>query len=327
MDFDNRCYKNLDENESPATSGLDAELVAGLEATANHDARLQQYADAKRRSVAMAEYIAESVEKTEWVNKTYDALNTCGEYLLFRDYFTVGRIALAGICSCKKHLLCPLCAIRRGGKAVKAYLEKLNVILEEQPGLKPYLVTLTVRDGDDLLERFNHLTKSVKEYHRKRRDGLRGRAPVEANKAEGAVWSYEVKRGKNSGGWHPHMHAIWLCTEPPDQERLAQEWKSITGDSFIVDVREFTTEPAKGFLEVFKYAVKFSDMEPKDTWHVHELLSGSRLVASFGCFRGVVVPEEMTDDDLTDDLPYIELFYRYIRGSGIYSSVATLEAV
>ena len=32
---------------------------------------------------------------------------------------------------------------------------------------------------------------------------------------------------------------IWLCHEMPDVARLSLEWLEITGDSYIVDVREF----------------------------------------------------------------------------------------
>jgi hypothetical protein len=222
------------------------------------------------------------------------------------------------MCSCKKHLICPLCAIRRGAKSVKAYLEKLQVIQQDHPGIKAYLVTLTVANGPDLSERFAHLVKAIKRYHQVRRNGLKGQRKVEANKALGAVWSYEVKKGKNSGLWHPHLHAVWLCYDEPRLKDLKAEWQEVTGDSFIVDIRPFHDQDnvATGFLEVFKYAVKFSSMEPADTWHVFETLRGHRLVASFGLFRGVKVPESMTDDDLPEDLPYIELFYRFIRGVG-----------
>lgn len=240
------------QKESPSiVDALAGETIKGLEASANHKTRVEHYAQAKVRSVGMADYIRDNVEMIDDVPKIYQALNTCGEYLVFRDYYTMGTIKLSGICSCKKHLLCPLCAIRRGGKAVKSYMDRLNVLMSmpENCNLRAYLITLTVKDGADLLERFKHLHKSVKAYHQKRRFAVTGtRSPVEANKAEGAVWSYEVKKGKNSGQWHPHMHAIWLCSEPPDQAKLQEEWHSITGDSFIVDVTPFTLNLPRDFL-------------------------------------------------------------------------------
>ena len=68
-----------------------------------------------------------------------------------------------------------------------------------------------------------------------------------------------------------------------------------------------------GFCEVFKYALKSSDMEIPDTLHAFDVLRGKRLIASAGCFRGVEVPEELTDEPL-DGLPYVEMLFRHIGG-------------
>ena len=111
---------------------------------------------------------------------------------------------------------------------------------------------------------------------------------------------------------------IALAEVEPNAERLSREWHEITGDSYIVDVRPISQEdPASGFIEVFKYAVKFSDQEPADTVHAWETLKGKRLLASSGCFRGVDVPDELTDDcsDL-ECLPFMDMLYRYMHGAG-----------
>ena len=81
----------------------------------------------------------------------------------------------------------------------------------------------------------------------------------------------------------------------------------------IVDVRPITGDPAEGFMEVFKYAVKFSDLSLADNWHAAQILKGKRLLNSFGLFRGVKVPESLLDEPL-DDLPYWDRFYRFIQG-------------
>jgi len=243
-------------------------------------------------------------------------LRSCGDYLVFRDFFTVGKVRLHAAYFCKNHLLCPFCAIRRGAKMLKAYLERLQVILADEPSLKPYLVTFTVKDGPDLLERFDHLQRSIQALHKMRHRPAHAEHG-EVSKAAGAVWSYEFKRGTGSGEWHPHVHAVWLCREKPDQQKLVQQWENITCDSYIVDVRPFDDEQSivGGFLEVFKYAVKFSDLPLADNFQGYELLSGKRLIAAFGAFRGVVVPESLTDEPLTD-LPFVEHFYRFQKFAG-----------
>ena len=95
-------------------------------------------------------------------------------------------------------------------------------------------MTLTVKDGESLQERYNHLVKAERRYKQQRRDALKGQKFVEYAKALGGVGSVEFKRGKNSGQWHPHMHMIWLCSEAPDAHQLSREWEGLTGDSFIV---------------------------------------------------------------------------------------------
>ena len=143
----------------------------------------------------------------------------------------------------------------------------------------------------------------------------RGRGSV-LDGVAGAVWSYEFKRGKNSKRRHPHLHLIALAEVQPDQDELRAEWENITGDSFICDVRPIDQDDqVSGFMEVFKYAVKFSDQDEADTLHCWKLMKGVRLIGSSGCFLGVQVPEELTDEGLDlDDLPYVELLATYHAG-------------
>jgi len=274
--------------------------------------RIARYGQAHARSLLMLEHLrgAPSLEAT----KTASGLATCGNYLHFREYFTVGKVRLHNATFCKQHLVCPLCAIRRGAKALGAYLTRWQVIQEERPDLRPYLLTLTVKNGDDLDERQAHLTHALKRLMHHRRDfnaGTRGAPYTELCKAEGAVYTLELtNKGK---GWHPHCHMIVLAASAPSQSALSAEWHKITGDSMIVDCRPITGDPSEGFMEVFKYAVKFSDLSLEDNWHAAQRLKGKRLLNSFGLFRGVQIPESLLDEPL-DELPYWDRFYRYLGG-------------
>lgn len=294
------------EIENPAQVELDG-VLEGIEALPK---RIERYGKAKKGALDVVDYMVSLPEHqaiTERISK-------CGDYLVFRHYWTVDKVRLHGARLCMKHLLCPLCAIRRGSKALKAYADRWEVIHAEKPHLLPFLVTLTVKDGPDLAERFKHLFKSQHELWKQKHRG-RG-SPLDG--VEGAVWSYEIKRGSGSGLWHPHLHMIALAETAPDAFELAKEWKNITGDSFIVHVTPIDQEdPISGFMEVFKYAVKFSDQPPADTVHAWLTLATKRLLGSSGCFRGVVVPESLLDDpEGLGELPYITLFYRYLRGAG-----------
>ena len=294
------------ERENPDPVG--AEIgVQGIEALPK---KIDRYSKAKRGALDVVDYMETIPEHQAMAEK----VRTCGDYLVFRHYYTVDQVRLHGASLCRKHLLCPLCAIRRGAKALKAYADRWEVIHAEKPHLLPFLVTLTVKDGADLKERFKHLHKGQRELWMRKHRG-RG-SPLDG--VEGAVWSYEAKRGSGSGLWHPHLHMIALAEIAPDAFELAKEWKNITADSFIVHVTPIDQEDViSGFREVFKYAVKFSDQPPADTVYAWQTLATKRLLGSSGCFRGVVVPESLLDDpEGLGELPYITLFYRYLRGAG-----------
>lgn len=276
--------------------------ASGIEALAG---RLGRYGIAKNRALDVAQYM-----------RTQDGMATlagrveaCGEYMLFRHYFTVDELRLHAASFCCKHLLCPLCAIRRGSKALQAYLPRYEQVRAANPALRPFLVTLTVKDGPDLAERFKLLQSSQSVLWRRRQ---RANAPCAFQDVAAAVWSYEVKRGQGSGLWHPHLHMVAVAENPPDQAALSSQWHQITGDSYIVDVRPIA-DPVDGFLEVFKYALKFSDMTEADTVEAFRVLAGRRLVASAGAFRGVEIPEDLTDAPL-DDLPFVELLFQHLGG-------------
>ena len=274
--------------------------------------RIARYGQAHTRSNLMLDHLRD--DPSDSSRKAAASLSTCGNYLHFREYFTVGKVRLHNATFCKQHLICPLCAIRRGAKALGAYLTRWQVIQAEHPELRPYLLTLTVKNGDDLEERQAHLTKSLRKLLDKRRNfnaGSRGHPWTELCKAQGGVYTLELtNKGK---GWHPHCHMIVLASSQPSQTALSAEWHKITGDSMIVDCRPITGDPSEGFMEVFKYAVKFSDLTLEDNWQAAQILKGKRLLGSFGLFRGVEIPDSLLDEPL-DELPYWDRFYRYLGG-------------
>jgi len=300
------------------TTSLATDVSKGSDSFSKLPEKMVRYSRARSRALSILPHVDAEQQKTgsPFLQKVHDDLLTCGNYLHFRNYHTVDQIRLRDARFCKKHLFCPLCAIRRGSKQLSSYLTRYKVITAEKPALKPYMITLTVKNGSDLLERYSHLVNSLKKVTRGRSRALSGsRNVTEFSKVQGAVGTYEFTNKKN--GWHPHVHIIALCEEMPNQKTLSSEWLKITGDSFIVDVRPIGNpeEPIKGFAEVFKYALKFSDLTLDQQVFAAMALQGKRLLFSLGLFRGVVVPESLLDEPL-DDLPYIDIFYRYLDGTG-----------
>ena len=317
----------MTDKEKPLSSGALAGVAdnKGPESLSLHE-RIDKYTIAKRRQGVILNHLRDissgiAAAPSHGVidySRLISNIGDCFNYLVFHNYYTVDELRLVRATSCKKHLLCAPCAIRRAAKAVRAYLARFKEIKASQGDLEPFLLTLTVKNGHSLPERFQHLAKSMKAILKSRRNyASNGRGYNEFCKIEGGVYSYELSHSFH--GWHPHIHMIVMVPKStpidfdpysPKSSKLSRDWQNITGDSFIVDVRPIEGDPVQGFIEVFKYALKFSDLTPEQTVEAYSYLKGKRLQGSFGCFRGVDVPDSMNDDPL-EDLPFIELIYKY----------------
>ena len=285
--------------------------------------RLNRYGTARSVTNALLVTISDEELRQAGVTKP-ERVRHCGQWLRFRDYYTIGQHKLTAGNFCDKPLICGLCAILRGSRLLAAYLARLNLVRTVEPRLRPVMVTLSVRNGDDLSERLDHLRASMKLLHGRRH---LPKQPSVMHHVSGGVYSVEVVNTGN--GWHPHAHAIWMVDQDHESltnsrmwalQKLSPEWHAITGDSFIVDARPITPTDdenpyAAGFCEVFKYAVKPAELGRDRLLEAFPILTGKRLVASFGCFRGIKEPTKLTDDlDGLKGLPYFEYFYRYMHG-------------
>jgi hypothetical protein len=254
-------------------------------------------------------------------------LQECGHYLAYRHYFTIDQLKLHAASFCQLEKLCPFCALRRGAKLLRRYVERFVTVLHERPHLVPCHVVTTVKNGPDLAERFNHHRNAMRRLLEQRKAAMQGKRSVtQAVRAVGGIGSYEFKRGEGTrgGGWHPHQHAVWFCDQVPDQAALSREWKDLTGDSHVVHVKELDCVKqgnmsadalARDCAEVFKYALKFSTMSLSDNWGAYEVLRRRRLVDPFGVLRGVEVDPSLLDAPLElADAPFVELVFTWQSG-------------
>jgi plasmid rolling circle replication initiator protein Rep len=286
------------------------------EETGKHNKKVQRLSAHKRRVIGMSDWI----DDIGFQNPKFDRLRNCHSWMMFRDYFTTGKIKLSATNSCNNHLLCPLCAIRRAGRALKTYYGKYEECLRQNPKLRIYYVVLTIKNGHNLEERYNHLQKCVRKLITLRSDALKAKKGNKKNAyaldssladvAAGA-YSFEIKRGENSGQWHPHVNLLILTDQKLNYKKFHQDWRAITGDSTNLNIELKENGDKKAFAEIFKYAMKFSEMEFQDTFTAWETLLGKRLFGCFGDFWGLKVSE---DSEITDDMPFIELFYTYQGG-------------
>ena len=253
-------------------------------------------------------------------------MHNCYDYLLFRDYVNLKKVKLRATQSCQVHLLCPMCAIVRAAKQVQLYEDKVKELKRKNPKLSIYYVVLTVKNGIDLSERYEHLKSSLKILTSRRQDAIIAKSgkksknyalnSVFANVSAGA-YSIEIKRGENSKEWHPHANLLLLSEDRIFESKIKAEWKSITKDSKITYCQVKDDDDKTVFVEIFKYALKFSEMEFDDNFTAWDTLKGCHLMGSFGHFRGLDIEKEDTEVALKDE-PYIELFYKYQAESQKY---------
>lgn len=307
------------ENPLPVVILADA-LAKGWDATERLEKRLQSFDTLKTRGFDFIDWATQNQVATESpaTKKIFRQMLDCGQYLIFRNYLLSKRSRLIGSCSCKYHLLCPFCASRRGVKHSAIYKQKVDGLRHQNNhNLDLVFLTFTVKNGPDLYERFTHLRTSIKALL-KRRNNQKNNDRIMATemfRLSAGVFSYEFKRGQNSNAWHPHIHMLALL---PNHQKiniqlLKNEWQDITGDSSVINIK-YADDDA--FLEVFAYALKFSEMENSDRWAAFNLLRRERLISSFGDLRGLEMPENDNDDPLDTDEPFVDSLYRWVLGRG-----------
>ena len=271
----------------------------------------------------------ESIKATKAAQK----LLTCGNFLLFKNFYTINEVKLSKFIACSQHLLCPFCAGIRASKAIQKYTERVDEVLTKNRKLKPVLITFTVKNGTDLGERSSHLMKSFRTLMERRRDYLKkGRGFNEFCKINGAMYSYENTFNNETKEWNVHLHMFALLDDWIIQSELSEYWHSITGDSYIVDIRRIKKEKGLGYskaaAEVCKYALKFGDLSVENTWEAFKVLKGKRLSGAFGSLYGVKIPENLADEMPDEkDLPYLEMLYKFVYGKQSYYDLAMTRHV
>jgi hypothetical protein len=304
--------------------------------------QLDVYSRLKAHQELVSDYILSDFSR---LVKEHRKLVDCGSHLVFHNYYRVNVYLLRNGFFCKQHLLCLPCAFRRSGVYTHTYKLAVKHLLASDSTLLPVLITLTIKDGSDLKERYRHITKSRKALMLRRRMALSSSTTIRIQNPTvfvhvlGGVGSYEFKRGKNSGLWHPHSHEVVLMRQgffefvpvwrngkfvmaPLEFEsRLAEEWHMLTGDSYIVEAHLIEADSPQEFhsavAECFKYALKMNDLVPADQVEAYLALRTCRMIFSYGCLRNVDVPEDESRDeseiDLTDE-PWIEEHLSWFKG-------------
>lgn len=320
--------KKADGVESLATQTPSApdpihkDHAAILSENGDHPARINRLSYLRAQSLLIAKALNSS-SKSHWIPANIKKIYSCSNYLLFRNFYLKNEIKLAGVMACRQRLLCPFCAHLMGAKYLKKMMPKIQGIQENNKTLIPVMITLTIKNGSNLEERLNHLVKSLNTLKVRRRKNRQRKTVYldEFSKIHSAFYSFEVT---NSGkGWHPHVHIFAFIDSYIDQRKLSNQWRVVTGDSFVVGITQIAKDQDsifKGACEVIKYALKFADFRlPDDSYDSDKIIDfymttrGRRLTGTLGDFRGIEFDDNDLVDDLYQDQPYIDMFYRYTQ--------------
>jgi len=291
--------------------------VLFVDDSAKHEKRVLSLGAHKRRTSGMLNFLKR--EHHQLSELQVNRYTQCHNYLLFRHYPVLQKTKLHDARHCDIHLLCPMCAIRRAARAVMKYDKKCQTLVSVNSQLQLYYLVLTIKNTENLEQGFEHLETSMRLLVKRRRDALsyaKGQKKyayaaksIFANVNAGA-YSFEFKRGKNSDLWHPHVNLLLLTEKPLSARKLSAEWEQVTKDSHVVYCKK-TRDSKQSFVEIFKYALKFSEMEFADNYHAWEILRKRRLCGSFGDFRGLDVSDADSEVDEASLQEFIELFYRF----------------
>lgn len=189
----------------------------------------------------------------------------------------------------------------------KGFRIAMNVLKHAQ-AKRIRFITLTIRHSDAPLS--DQLDKLITSFRK-----LRQTARWKANTAGGAAW-LELKLAADHTHWHPHLH-ILQEGHYIEVGWLAVDWHRITGDSYIVHVKE-----PKGHRDVIRYVTKYA-AKPLGlalTHHRSKLcealadMTARRLMTTFGTWRGFKLCEHSPAIDWQPIAPLAELIARQTAG-------------
>jgi hypothetical protein len=210
------------------------------------------------------------------------ALEGCRTYASLRRDSNSGDVMVFGD-SCRERW-CPMCAGQKAKYAkeqTEIYVKSLNA---------PRFLTLTLRHNESSL-------RQQVEFLQQSFSRIRSRAYWKKN-VTGGIWFLQVKRGKNSGLWHPHLH-ILVDGNYMEQGRLSALWELVTFGSPVIDIRRINNaESAAAY--VARYTARpaaLAEMPLEDRCEVIEALFRKRLCGTFGNGKTVTLTPPKVESD------------------------------
>ena len=188
-------------------------------------------------------------------------------------------------CNRCRNRWCVPCQRERAAKLAARFIPAL--VLHETRFL-----TLTLKSAPtDLTTQLNRLYKC---YRKLRRTEL-WRCHI-----KGALAFCEVTRSGDTGQWHPHLHVLVHGTYLRHAE-LRDTWHSITGDSWIVDIRRpNNTHDTLRYLTTYVTKAVPASVTRDQTSLIEAMTAfkGRRLFIATGTLGRIPDPDPETDPDI-----------------------------
>lgn len=212
---------------------------------------------------------------------------TCGQHTY--KYYPTFR--------CKKHF-CPDCAAERAARIARRTEARIKEAMKEVPGRLCFM-TLTTTNAPTLEGGLSRLKKAFTNFKRKK---------AFKEHIKGYFGSYEYTYNPKTNDFHVHLHLIVLRGKFWNQSDISDAWHEVTGDSFIVDIRQ-VRDLHKGVKELCKYIVKPLDLRtmPDESFReVVKMKKGTRMFISGGCFYNVNIDDDEADEGVLSEFQHLQ---------------------
>ncbi len=231
----------------------------------------------KYAAVEQLYYCVDGLNDSTYVRRLQD----CRSFSWFARHADTGKVRVISS-SCRLRW-CPMCSAAKKGWLTGQVAGWLKIVAE------PKFLTLTLKHSDAPLD---HQVNWLYKYFIKLR-----REKFWKKFVRGGVWFFQVKRGKKSGQWHPHLH-ILLDSDYMQQTSLSWLWDQITKGSKIVDIR-----PVKNVETTVDYVARYAtapaameDLEVDDRIETFHALHGRRIVGCFGTAKVIKLTQPKAED-------------------------------
>lgn len=297
----------------------------------------EQYTPKKRDNMHLAAaYRAAVIENGQ---KKAERLSQCSRWLEFAVHEESGQHKLTKTSSCHVRL-CPICQWRR---SLNTYRNMARIYNDKDiRKYKHMFLTLTQKNvsGGQLSSELKTLSRNFTKFMRTK----------EINDiAVGYMRSIEVTRNRNTGMYHPHIHAIITVPrtygkkEYIRKKRFAELWAQVNGLEYepVVDVRMIKHLDGKTLAEIAKYSVKPTDYlmpSEKETAKIIETLDsaldGKRFVSYGGKVKekkkellGVKEIEDIDGEPLEEYQEWEKIVYEWHFGEQTYKRLSLHDEI